>query len=147
MTFSEILELSRSNQFSWILPCVLFSGVIVILLTTIIKNTVTRRIVKLALIFAFTYTAIWASFLGIQEKWRIRHEWGVKNWDSLTDKEQIKLTADGANLTLGPLIFGGSYAFLSFGLALIISSVAIKKISARDSQKELEQHIALKKSN
>jgi TRAP-type C4-dicarboxylate transport system permease small subunit len=103
-----------------------------------------RRIAKFTLILIFTCATIWGSFMAIQEKWRIRHEWGFKNWDSLTEKEQSKLIADGANLTMGPLIFGGGYAFLFFGIALIISSIAVKKISSKDSQKELERYIALK---
>lgn len=139
MILSEIWELSRSNQFTWILPCVLLAGAIAILLSSMIKTTAARRIVKSILLLVFSYAAIWSSSTAIQEKWRIRHEWGKQNWQSLTNKEQMRLMADGGNLTMGPLIYGGGYSFLVFASALLISSIIVRNISRKDSNKALKR--------
>ena len=44
----------------------------------------------------------------------------------LTDKERGALTVDGANLVMGPFIYGGGYSFLVFGIALLISSIVVR---------------------
>lgn len=147
MTIAEIWELSRTNQYTWILPCVLFAGAIAILLSSIIKNNIARRIVKLVFVLVFTYVALEASSMAIREKWRIRHEWGRQNEASLTDRERGALTADGANLTMGPLIYGGGYSLLIFGVALIVSSIIVKMISRKDSQQGIEAYISAKETN
>jgi len=72
----------------------------------------------------------------IQEKWRIRHEWAEQNSATLSDKERLALISDGANLLLGPIIYGGGYSVLVFGISLVVSSVIVREITSnkQDSQ-------------
>jgi len=84
----------------------------------------------------FIYISLIASSAAISEKWRIRQEWGKQNWKSLTEREQKALCADGANLVMGPFIFGGAYSFCIFGATLLVSTVCRRIILKKKSQQK-----------
>ncbi len=122
MTIEEIWESSCNNQYSWYLPLVLVVGFIIILSTSIIKNGVLRRFLKIFLFLLLCVMAIGASFIEIDEKWRIRHEWVQNN----SQDSVRQFNNEGANMLFGPFEFGGKYAFWTFGSALILSSVWVR---------------------
>ena len=126
-TLTEIWESSRSNQYSWILPVILIGGFAWFLILTKVKFIAVRRVTKIISFLILIYVAMIASSMQISEKWRIRHEWGHANESTITDRERRALTADGANLVMGPMIYGGGGGFLVFSIALIISSFVIRK--------------------
>jgi hypothetical protein len=123
MTLEQIWETSRQNDYSWILPVVLVGGVLILSLLNCIKSDPIRRIAKAVLLLAFSILALQASSAAITEKWRIRHAWGEENWEQLSEQEQNALTADGANLVMGPFLVGGANAFWLFGGVLVLSRI------------------------
>jgi len=123
MTFEQIWGTSRQNDYSWILPVVLVSGVLILALLNFIKSDAIRRITKAILLLTFSLLALQASSAAITEKWKIRHAWGEKNWIQLSEQEQNALMADGANLVMGPFLVGGAYAFWLFGGVLVLSRI------------------------
>ncbi len=82
---------------------------------------------KIICALVFMVVAVQASFMGINEKWRIRHEWWRQHNDSLTERERSALVADGANLTLGPLILGGGRALLLFSITALVLHFVVKR--------------------
>lgn len=137
MNIEEIWEVSRHNDYTWMLPFVLGVGALVLILVSCIRKSAVRRTLKVLFALLFTYFAMQASFAAIAEKWRIRHEWADKqNWESLTQKERDVLCADGANLTLGPVIFGGGFSFLIFGTTLVASSIFSRIVLKKRAKQE-----------
>ncbi len=69
---------------------------------------------KLALALGLAYLALVAEFRNVSEKWRIRHAWTSKNWDSLTESQKQASITDGANLTIEPFVYaiGTLFAFV-----------------------------------
>ena len=134
MTFEQIWESSRHNDYSWMLPSVLCVGTLVLILLNWIRKPAARRVLKVLLAITFTYLAVQASSAAIFEKWRIRYEWGKQNRSSVTEQEDTALCADGANLLMGPFIYGGGYSFWCFGATLVGSSIIRRAISKKSQQ-------------
>lgn len=133
MTINQIWEASRNNDYSWMLPSVLCAGVFVLILLSWVKKTIIRRALRVLFALGFICLAIHASSMAIVEKWRIRQEWGEKR-SSLTEEEITKLYADGANLSIGPIIYGGGFSFLILGATLVGSSVIRIIVTRKKSQ-------------
>ena len=115
MTFEEIVLQSRFNQYYWIYPAVICLGLGLIIFVSFIKQDIVRRILKTGIVFVFSYAAMIASSMAIQEKWAIRHYWSQKNENIVTTEQSRYLSADGANLLLGPVIYG-FIAFVTFSM-------------------------------
>ncbi|MEN9359757.1 MAG: hypothetical protein RL095_1292 [Verrucomicrobiota bacterium] len=126
----EILESSRWNSCSWLLPAVLILGAVALILISRIRQTWLRLPCQTLLALGLTYAAIEASFLDIQEKWQIRHDWSRKHWDELSEQERRIFISDGANLVFGPLFKGGSAALLIFGCALLAGGHLRRRLAA-----------------
>lgn len=119
--FEEVWEMSRSNSFTWGYPAAILCGGIVLVLFSRIPRSVVRRTLKVATILGFGYIAFDFSAREIAEKWSLRHEWGIANREHMTKAQQDSLFADGANRTLGPLIYGFEATAFLAGIALIQS--------------------------
>jgi hypothetical protein len=120
-TFDQIWESSRTNSLSWMYPAAVWCGAGILIALSAIKNRWLRRICKLAAIFGFAILATEFSAQDIHEKWRLRREWADLHPAQMTEDGMQALTVDGANLTLGPLIYGFQ-AFLVFvGVAVLLS--------------------------
>ncbi len=127
--FEQIWESSRTNSLSWMYSTVLYSGVAVIVALSFIKNQWLRLIGTLAVIAVFPALATGFASQEIQEKWRIRRDWADSHPGQMTQDGLEALTVDGANLTLGPLIYGVQ-AFLLFAavaVALMIFRALLSK--------------------
>ncbi|TWT47872.1 hypothetical protein Pla22_52390 [Rubripirellula amarantea] len=124
-TFDQIWESSRTNSLSWMYPAAVWCGAGILVALSVIKNRWLRRIGKLAAIFGFAILATEFSAQEIHEKWRLRREWADLHPAQMTEDGLQALTVDGANLTLGPLIYGFQ-AFLVFaGLAVVLSVLRV----------------------
>lgn len=104
--FEEIWETSRRNSFSWGYPATILCGGIILALLSLIPGSSVRRILKVVTILGFGLIALDFSAREIAEKWRLRHEWADDHGEQMTEAQRESLYADGANLTLGPLIDG-----------------------------------------
>ena len=131
MTIDQIWETSRHNDYSWMLPAVLGIGATILILMNGIRKPSARRVLKILFALGLTYLTLHASSAAITEKWRIRHDWGKQNGDTLTNEEQNALYADGANLVMGPFLYGGVYSFWLFGGILVTSAVIRKRIQRK----------------
>ncbi len=69
---------------------------------------------------AFAFVATDFSAREIQEKWRLRGEWADSHKDQMSDADWNTLTMDGANLTLGPLIYGFQATVLLVAIAFVL---------------------------
>jgi len=118
-TFDQIWETSRTNFWSWAYPVVLWSGVGALIVVSLIRHRWLRRSAKLILILGFSAVATVYSGREIQEKWKIRGEWAEAHPDQMTTDGWDALTADGANLTIGPVVYG----FQTFSLFVVACAV------------------------
>ncbi|MCO8120360.1 hypothetical protein NHH03_01330 [Stieleria sp. TO1_6] len=120
-TFDQIWESSRTNSFSWMYPAAVWCGAGILVALSVIKNLWLRRIGKLAAIFGFAILATEFSAQEIQEKWRLRRAWADLHPAQMTDDGSSALTVDGANLTLGPLVYGFQAFLIFVGIAVVLS--------------------------
>lgn len=111
-TFEQVWESSRQNSWSWAYPTVVAFGALFLSLLSWLRNNWVRRTMKLLVVLIGVYLATDASSWEIREKWRIRQDWTSSNWDSMTESQQSSAMTDGANLVLGPLLFGAMAAFV-----------------------------------
>ena len=111
-------------------PTAIWCGGGILVALSVITNRWLRRIGKLAAIFGFALLATEFSAQEIQEKWRLRREWADLHPTQMTEDGFSALTVDGANLTLGPLIFGFQ-AFLLFVAIAVVLSVLRALIESR----------------
>ncbi|TWU27998.1 hypothetical protein [Novipirellula artificiosorum] len=127
--FEQIWESSRINDYSWGYPAVVWAGVGVLVALSLIRHNAFRRILKVVAIFGLAMMATQWSASEIQEKWRIRREWADTHPAEMTEQGYEALTVDGANLTLGPLIYGfrSGLIFIGVAAALFVFRVAVRK--------------------
>ncbi|WP_149496156.1 hypothetical protein [Roseiconus lacunae] len=87
------------------------------------------------MILGFTPLTIQFSFFEIQEKWRIRRVWADANPTKMTKNGLHALTVDGANLTLGPLLYGlGAFLlFVVIAIALFIFRILVLRQANRSN--------------
>ena len=121
--FEQIWETSRHNSWSWGYPTSLLLGVIVLSVLALVRKTALRRLLAVVAILAFTLVAAELSAREIREKWRLRREWADSHKDQMTDAAWSALTVDGANLTLGPLLYGAQAAVLFVAAALMLAGI------------------------
>lgn len=115
-TFEQVWESSRTNVYSWGYPATIWGGLAVLICLSAIRHKKLRRAAKVIAMLGFAALATEWSSREIAEKWRLRREWP----GSMTQDEQYALTIDGANMTLGPVIYGFQ-AFLVFGVVTVIT--------------------------
>ncbi|MCA9215468.1 MAG: hypothetical protein KDB27_20525 [Planctomycetales bacterium] len=120
-TFEQIWDTSRSNSLSWMYPAAIWCGLAVLIALNVLRNRLLRRIAKLVAIGVFSMLATEFSAQAIHEKWRIRREWADLHPDQMTEAGLDALYADGANLTLGPVIFGFRAFVLFVGITVLLS--------------------------
>jgi len=135
MTFEEIWIASGSNCWSFFYPLTIIAGIAVLIVLSFIRTTPARVILKIAAVFGFSCLATVASSLEISEKWRIRGEWVEAHWESLTDAQRDIAQADGANLVMGPFIYG---SFVFFGLIVVAVVLAVIFRNTRLSRRRRE---------
>lgn len=129
-TFEQIWESSRTNRFSWAYPAVIWGGFAILIVLSLLRQRVLRRCAKLVAIFGLTAIAIEGAGREISEKWRLRREWAGANASQMTPEGENALTVDGANLTLGPLIYGFQ-AFIVLCVAALVISLIRSAINSR----------------
>lgn len=127
--FEQIWESSRTNDYSWGYPAVVWAGVGVLVLLSLIRHDVLRRILKVVAIGGLAMMATQWSSSEIEEKWRLRAEWADANPAEMTEQGYEALTVDGANRALGPLIYGVQAGLIFVGVALVLFVIrlAIRK--------------------
>lgn len=103
-------------------PAAIWCGGGILVALSVIKSTWLRRIGKLLAIAGFSLLATEFSAREIHEKWRLRREWADSHPAQMTEDGFSALTVDGANLTLGPLIYGFQ-SFLLFVVVTVVLSV------------------------
>ena len=145
--FDQIWETSRTNDYSWGYPVVVWAGVGVIVLLSLIRHNVLRRILKVVAIGGLAMTATQWSSSEIEEKWRLRAEWADTHPAEMTEQGYEALTIDGANRLLGPLIYGVQAGLIFVGVAafLFVIRVAIRKRPSKTSDEappEIETKVA-----
>ena len=116
--FGQVWESSRTNAFSWGYAATLYAGVGVLIVLSVIQRYAFRRTLKAIAIFGLAIIATQWSASEIEEKWRIRREWADAHPAEMTQEGYMGLTVDGANRSLGPLIYGFQ-AFLLFCVVAI----------------------------
>ncbi|MEM9645581.1 MAG: hypothetical protein AAF989_11370 [Planctomycetota bacterium] len=139
--FEQIWESSRTNDYSWGYPAVLWAGVGVLIVLSLIRHDVLRRVLKVIAMGGLVMTAMEWSSSEIEEKWRIRREWADTHPAEMTEQGYEALTVDGANRLLGPLIDGAHAGLLFVGvaIALFVIRVAIRKRSTVTLSKTTEE--------
>lgn len=127
--FDQIWESSRTNDYSWGYPAVVWAGIGVLVLLSLIRHDVLRRILKVVAIGGLAMTATQWSSSEIEEKWRLRAEWADTHPAEMTEQGYEALTIDGANRALGPLIYGVQAGLIFVGVAavLFVIRLAIRK--------------------
>ena len=127
--FEQIWESSRTNDYSWGYPAVVWAGVGVLIVLSLIRHNVLRRILKVVAIGGLVMTATQWSSSEIEEKWRIRAEWADTHPAEMTEQGYEALTVDGANRAFGPLIYGFQAGLIFIGVAasLFVIRFAIRK--------------------
>jgi hypothetical protein len=116
-SFERVWEASRTITWSWAYPRVLWPGVAVLIVLSLVRNAWIRRAAKIMAIVALAVAATEYSAREIEEKWRIRAVWAKDHSALMTSAAWDALATDGANRTLGPLIYG----FLAFVLLAVVS--------------------------
>lgn len=127
--FEQVWETSRHNSWSWGYPTALLLGIFVLIVFSFIRKSALRRPLKVVAILAYAFVATDFSAREIQEKWRLRGEWADTHKDQMTDAGWNALTVDGANLTLGPLIYGFQATVLLVAIAFVL--FVIRKTACR----------------
>jgi len=143
--FEQIWETSRSNSWSWAYPTVLCFGVAVLAALSFVRNRWLRRTAKVIVILVFGVLATDFSAREIQEKWRIRGEWADAHVDQMTDAGWNVLTVDGANLTLGPLIYGfqAILLFVAMSIAFFVARKSVMWLQTQTTgPPNIDDHIA-----
>lgn len=130
-TFEQIWESSRTNSASWTYAATLWSGACLLVALCVIKNHWLRGIGTLVVITVFSMMAIDFSMQEIQEKWRIRRDWADSHPAQMTEDGYHALAGDGANLTLGPLLYGFQAFLLFTGIAVVLSILRRVIVSRR----------------
>ncbi|MBB3209869.1 hypothetical protein FHS27_005714 [Rhodopirellula rubra] len=143
-TFEQVWETSRVNGYSWVYPCVVWSGIAILILLSLIRRTVLRRIAKLIAIIGLTIFATHSSAVEIQEKWRIRGQWADLHSDQMSESDMNALMADGANLVIGPF-FNGFVAMLNFSVValslLVIRLIVVRFCTRKCSASETDDSV------
>ncbi len=119
--FAQIWDSSRTNSLSWMYPTTFWCGAGVLIALGLIKNRWLRQIGKLVVIAGCSVMATEFSSQEIQEKWRLRREWAEFHPAQMTEDGYHALTVDGANMTLGPLIYGFQAFLLLTAIAALLS--------------------------
>jgi len=128
-TFDQIWQTSRTNSWSWAYPFVIWTGLGTLIALSLLRNRRLRRSAKIIAILGLSFAATEFAGREIQEKWRIRGEWADTHPGQVTADDRHALTVDGANLTLGPLIYGFQ-AFLMF-MATSVFLAVVRIVVAR----------------
>ncbi len=118
--FQEVWEASKHNSFSWGYPAAILCGGIVLARLSWIPRSVVRRVLKIVTILTFGFIAWDFSARETAEKWRLRQDWASAFREQMTEAQWLALSADGANRTLGPLIYGFQATGLLVGLAAVL---------------------------
>lgn len=120
--FETVWETSRHNSWSFGYPTAICIGVASLIVLSFVRRSTLRRTSKCIAAFLSAFLAADFSAREIQEKWRIRGEWAETHQDQMTDAGWDALSADGANLVLGPLIYGfqATAIFVVVALALFV---------------------------
>ena len=143
--FEQIWETSRHNSWSWGYPTALVLGVIALIGLSLIRKLALRRALKVIAILVFTLVATEFSALEIQETWRLRGEWAATHKEQMTDAGWNALTVDGANRTLGPLLYGAQAALLFVAAAfvlMLIRRTAFRAVSSTAQADTCESDVA-----
>jgi hypothetical protein len=111
--FREMWIAAADNRWSNAYAIVVTLGAIIVFALSFEKRRIRRRVMICLATSAFTWFALEACSLAINEKWRLRHEWGERHASSVTEEQRTALISDGANIVFGPLLFAGR-AFLIF---------------------------------
>lgn len=129
-TLEQIWESSRTNASSWGYSTVLWTGVVLLMALSLVRTEWMRRGAQIVVIVALTVVATKFSWLEIQEKWRIRGEWAQAHSTLMTPADREALTCDGANLTLGPLIYGfqALMLFVVVAVALFLVRITVSRV-------------------
>lgn len=137
--FEIVWETSRQNAWSFAYPTTFVVGILVLLGLCFIRNPICRRLLKVLALFTFSILAVFASSWEIEEKWRLRGAYADTH--PMTDKQWSALTVDGANRTLGPLIFGfqATAAFVALLSAAWMIRVIFQTHLAHFRQDEIEE--------
>lgn len=123
--FEQIWDSSRTNDYSWGYPAVVWAGVGMLVVLSLIRHAVLRRILKVVAIVGLTMMATQWSSAEIEEKWRIRGEWADTHPAEMTEQGYEALTVDGANRLLGPVIYGFRAGLIFIAVATILLVVRI----------------------
>lgn len=135
-SFDQIWESSRTNAWSWVYPTVLWAGVGLLIALSLVRTGWIRRAAKIIAIIGLTVVATEYAQREIQEKWQIRGEWADAHPTLMTPADQKALTVDGANLTLGPLLYGFGAFMLFVVVAVGLSVVRMTVARVRRKQPE-----------
>ncbi|PCJ54036.1 MAG: hypothetical protein COA79_22290 [Planctomycetota bacterium] len=136
----EVWISSEQNCWSAAYPASIAIGVILILCTSLINNRILKLGLGALLIMTFSILATISSGLQISEKWRIRQEWYMPRFDSLTDLQRSIATADGANKSLGPFLFGfdAYMIFLTTFITINLIPYFIRKFKQRQAIEQID---------
>jgi hypothetical protein len=127
--FEQVWETSRNNAWSWGYPTAIGLGVALLIALSFVHNSAVRRTSKVIAIVALAFVAAEFSSREVQEKWRLRVAWADAHEDHMKESDWNTLTVDGANRTLGPLIYGFQAMAMFIGVALVLS--VIRKTALR----------------
>lgn len=126
MVFDEVWVSSRSNEYSYLYPLAIWLGVGVLVALSFVKIRRWRVFGKVVAVLFFWVFATLGADWSIHEKWKIRWAWVKAHEDSLTDAQWATATADGANLSMGPFLYG-FLALLSLMAVCAVLAVAFRK--------------------
>ncbi|MEZ6095274.1 MAG: hypothetical protein R3C03_13755 [Pirellulaceae bacterium] len=75
------------------------------------------------MVLGFAILATASSGQEIQEKWRIRHDWAENHPGQMSEEAYNALTVDGANLLLGPFVYGFVALCIFVGVEAVLNGL------------------------
>jgi hypothetical protein len=132
--FEQAWESSRHNAWSWGYPTTLALAVAVVIALSFVRRSVLRRTLKVIAILSFSFIATDFSDREIREKWRLRSQWADTHTDQMREADWDALTVDGANLQLGPIIYGLQATVVLVGIAFVCFLVRMGLFQLRTSK-------------
>ena len=119
--FEAVWESSHDNQFSWGYPATIWFGTALLAAIQLMSAENQRQTYMVLVVLIFTpFATVWSG-LDISEKWRLHAEWAEQNKQLMTDQDWDAWAADGANKSLGPIIFGLGAMFRLIATGFVLS--------------------------
>jgi hypothetical protein len=134
--FREMWIAAADNRWSNAYAIVVAVGAITVFALSFEKRPIRRRVMTCLAVLLFTWFAMATCSLAINEKWRLRREWGERHASSVTEEQRTALITDGANIVVGPLLFAGCALLIFCGIGIGVPLIRGSFYSSKHSTEQ-----------